>query len=301
MARSPLALDAVTCAFCGAKVREDRVRCLRCGKALVASTTEEARQSAILAKLLAGAGVLAALALIGAVVLRPSAVPMAPVLSLTSRVKAEAAPASMPAPPVASPVRPTAAIEGALPAHAAYQRGDVGAALEHYRRAVELDPKDPELLNNLAQVLVRTGRASEAIGYFDQAIALASDRWAYHFNRAKAYGTMEQWRQAIAGYRDAARLFPGDYATHFNLAKALQKNGDVAGAIEGFERAIKLAPGQADFHLSHGLALEAAKRPADAVAAYKRFLDLAADSPDADSVKGRIAELSGAPAPAAVK
>lgn len=302
MARSQVALDAVTCAFCGAKVREDRVRCLRCGKPLVAAATAAAQYSARLMKLLAGAGVLAAVALAGVVALRPSPQTARLMPSLTSA--AEAAPVRPPVEPRASEaapafLRPTSAFEGALAGQGAYQRGDVSGALEHYRQAVQLEPNNPELLNNLGQVLVRAGRAREATDYFDRAIGLAPGVWAYHFNRGRAFAVLEQWGQALASYREAQQLFPDDYVTQFNLAQALRGSGDLPAAIQAYERAIQLAPGQADFHLSHGLALEAASRPAEAVAAYRRFLDLASDSPEADRVKGRIAELTGTGPPSA--
>lgn len=185
-----------------------------------------------------------------------------------------------------------AAAEG-REAGAAYQAGDIAASVQHFREAVDADPQNPEALNNYGQVLVRTGRASEAIAYFDRALEVSNDKWAYHFNRARAYAELQQWPRAIAGYRDALTLFPDDYATQFNLAKALQANGDLAGAIEGFERTIRLAPGEAEFLLTYGGSLETARRPADAAAAYRRFLELAPDSPQADKIKGRISLLDG--------
>ena len=190
-----------------------------------------------------------------------------------------------------APEAGVAAIDASRVALAAYNSGDVAGSVEQFMTAVEANPDNAEALNNLGQVLVRTGRASEAIPYFDRALQISGDTWSYHFNRARAFGEMQLWPRAIAGYRDAARLFPDDYATQFNLAKALQANGELAEAIETFERAIVLAPGQADFHLSLGLALEAAQRPKDAAAAYSRFLELEPSSPDAEKIQARISHL----------
>ena len=176
---------------------------------------------------------------------------------------------------------------------AVYNSGDVAGSIEQFKTAVDADPQNAEALNNLGQALVRAGRASEAVPYFDRAVGIASGVWAYHFNRARALAQLEQWPTATAGYRDAARLFPDDYVTQFNLAKALQANGAFDEAAAGFQRAIELAPGQPDFHLSHGLALEAAGRRADAAAAYRRYLGLQDEAPDAEKIKARIARLEG--------
>lgn len=178
---------------------------------------------------------------------------------------------------------------------AAYQEGNLGESIGQYRLAADLDPTDAEALNNAGQALVRGNQASDAIAYFDRAIAIRGDEWSYHFNRARAYAEQGQWARAVAGYRDAQRLFPDDYATEFNLAKALQQRGDLQAAIEGFERAIVLAPDQADFHLSHGLALESAGQTRAAVAAYGRYLDLAPVSSEAERVRGRIAVIEAEP------
>ena len=178
---------------------------------------------------------------------------------------------------------------------AAYAKGDVAGSVGQFTAAVEADPSNAQALNNLGQALVRSGRAREAIPYFDRAVAAASSEWTYHFNRAKAHGELQEWGSAVAGYREAARLFPDDYATAFNLARALQANGDMNGAVEQYQRAINLAPGEADFPLALAYALETAKRPTDAVKAYQRYLELQDSGPTAEKVRKRIQELESKP------
>ena len=289
--------NAVICAACGAKVREDRVQCLRCGEPLVAASPAPAAAP----RPWRPAGLVAA-----GIVLSGVAVVVAGRAGDSNDADATAAVADAAAPPAARPLpRPApsgvemipeagvAAIDASRVALAAYNSGDIAGSVERFTEAVEANPEDAAALNNLGQVLVRSGRAAEALPYFDRAIAVSSGTWSYHFNRARAHGELRSWPQAIAGYRAAAALFPDDYATRFNLGKALQANGDLPDAIEAFERAIELAPGQADFHLSHGLALEAAQRPRDAAAAYRRFLELEPASADAEKIKARISHLEG--------
>jgi tetratricopeptide (TPR) repeat protein len=182
---------------------------------------------------------------------------------------------------------------------AAYNSGDLASAEAKLKAAVEADGQNAEALNNLGQVLVRAGKASEAIAYFDRAIAIADSVWSYRFNRARAFAEMKDWAPAISGYNDAVRLFPDDYATHFNLAKAREASGDLPGAIESYGKAAELAPGQGEFQLWYGRALDRSGRQQDAVAAYKRFLELEPDAPQAEKVKARLAQLgdssAGAP------
>jgi tetratricopeptide (TPR) repeat protein len=179
---------------------------------------------------------------------------------------------------------------------AAFKGGDLASAEAKLKAAAEADGQNAEVLNNLGQVLVKAGKAKEAIAYFDRAIAIAGDVWAYRFNRARAYSEMADWEKAIAGYNDAVRLFPGDYATHFNLAKAREASGDLPGAVESYAKAAELAPGQGEFQLWYGRALDRSGRQQDAVAAYKRFLELEPDAPQAEKVKARLAQLGGSSA-----
>ncbi len=178
---------------------------------------------------------------------------------------------------------------------AAYNNGDVAAAVTQFTAAVDSDPDNAEALNNLGQALVRSGRAREAIPYFDQAIAIADRVWSYHFNRAKAYGDLKEWGQAITGYTEAARLFPDDYVTEFNLARARQADGDLPGALEAYAKATELAPGQADFHLWYGQALDQGGKRREAAVEYRHFLELDPNASQAEKVKRRLSELGDAP------
>lgn len=283
-------LGPVTCGACGAKVREDRAICLRCGAALGAPPAAPSQTSTRVIAVVAGVITLGALMTV--IAGRPAAAVVTEVAA-TPATTADTAPASpVRAVPNQLVVDPgVVSMDASRSGLAAYHRGDVAGSIEQFTAAVEADPGNADALNNLGQALVRAGRAREAILYFDRAVAASAAVWAYHFNRARAYATLQEWGRAVAGYRDAARLFPGDYVTAFNLARALQSHGDLAGAIGEYERAIALAPGESDFHLSLGFALETAKRPRDAAAAYRRYLELQESGPQAEKIKARIAQL----------
>ena len=288
---------AVICAACGAKVRGDRERCPRCQEPLVARP--EAAAAPSISNRWVTIGIVAGCVVLGGftVVLWNSSAPNAPAKSVQA---ARPARATQPRPTDAATdasdattvdASPTAAAFGMVGGERAYDNGNVDAALREFQAAVDANPSDPRALNNLGQLLVRVGRAQDALPYLQQAAQLQPDSWAYQFNLARAQAQLKDWKGAIAGYQQASQLFPTDYATQYNLAKAMQASGDVKGAVTAFEKAIQLAPGEPDFQLSYGLALEAAARPQDAVAAYKKYLELEPNSPQAEKVKGHLAEL----------
>ena len=284
--------DSLICTVCAAAVPADRALCGRCGgriKGAAAPEVAETRPFPMRIALIGGAAIAA-----GGAVLMMFGSPQTSA-DVQPQVAAAATGANVSiAPQPATSYQPAAVFaagEDAREGIAAYNSGDMSAAVAQFTSAVEHDPNNAAALNNLGQVLVRTGRAREAIPYFDRAIAIADGVWSYHFNRARAYGELKEWRQAIAGYQEAARLFPDDYVTQFNLGRALQADGDLAGAIEAYARASELAPGQADFHLWHGQALDQIGRTGDAAVEYRRFLELDPNASQAEKVKERLTAL----------
>jgi tetratricopeptide (TPR) repeat protein len=292
-----LATAAVICAACGAKVKSGRVKCLRCGEPLVArQDVPVPTPRAIPWKtvgLVTGCVVLGgvAAAVLTGRLTQPSQSTTSTSPDASRVVNASPRSASASTSRGGGPDPASLAVPDLIAGQQAYVSGNIDASVQQLQAAVHANPDDPRALSDLGLVLVRTGRAREAITYLDKAVSLKSDSWAYQFNRARAYAQLEEWGQAVEGYRTAARLFPDDYATQYNLAKALQASGNIGDALAAYEKAIEFAPGQSDFQLSYGLALETAKRPQDAVAAYRRYLELEPDSPQAERVKKRLATL----------
>jgi tetratricopeptide (TPR) repeat protein len=284
------------CGICGTAVPPERDQCQRCGApvdepvvvtpdsesdAYSAGLDDEVRHSVRPMWLAVVAVIVVAL---GATYGRGAVARAEPV---ASTVKANTSDASHEANSLEAPDASSASIDGAE----AYGRGDAPGAVQAYSDAVVADPENADALNNLGQSLVRAGKARQALQYFERAIGLNANNWAYHFNRARAHAELKEWGRAVAGYRQADSLFPNDYATTFNLAKALHASGDAAGAIRVFESAITLAPGEADFQLSYGLALESAGRPGEAVEAYGRYVMAEPDAPNVEAVRQRIAAI----------
>jgi Flp pilus assembly protein TadD len=289
--------DVVSCTKCGSRVPDQRSRCGRCGSTATIVERAPASSSGVSARLIAiGVGALVLVAAAAWTLPPRAGVAVAssqPGGSVGSPSVTSANASTGGERRTPSPDRPAEATGGDYlrSGVAAYNNGDLATAAAKLTEAVRNDPDDAVALDHLGQVLVRSGKAREAIQYFDRAIALNQNEWKYRFNRARAFSELQDWSLAVAGYQDAVRLFPSDYVTHFNLAKAREASGDLTGAIESYGKAVQLAPGQADFHLWYGHALDRAGRSKDAVAAYKQFLELEPGAPQAEKVKARLAEL----------
>lgn len=301
----------VVCDHCGARFREARQACPRCGAARVGvepgtgpSPGRGRRPETALAA--SGLG-LAAIVVVGAMAWPsdpgPTTISQASMLGLgqPSAVARSARPAGT----VVAPedlAGPPAFLDAKGAGTVAYTEGRVEDALERFREVLEKNQGDPEALNNVGQVLVRLGRASEALPYLEEAASRFPDRLDFQFNLARALGEAGRWPEAVDRYRGVAARSPDDDVTAFNLARALERAGQSQEAIAGYERAVRLAPNDPSFHLALALAHERAGDLASARPAYEGYLALLPEGAEAEKVRLHLAALpppaeekSGAP------
>jgi Flp pilus assembly protein TadD len=290
----------VSCAACGARIRADRERCLRCFEILVAAPEPKLieRLTREQQRLLAGGAAVAVL-LVGLLAWRNRPTPLeatAPAQGATWNGNAAGPPpaAATDRPASAHVPPPGAFLDTSRAGTASFLTGNLQQAREHFEKALEIKPDDPEALNSIGQILDRQGDITGAIARFEKAISIAPDRWAYHFNLGHAVGRQGDWTRAADEYREAVRLFPDDYATQFNLASALQRAGDPESAIPEFEKAIRLAPAEASFHLALGNSLQSVGRLPEARKAFETYLQMEPSAPDAGKVKAHVETLTAA-------
>jgi len=110
--------------------------------------------------------------------------------------------------------------------------GEDKLAEENFKRALQLDPRDPDIMHNYGWFLCQNRRIPEALAQFQQAIA--TPRYA---GLSRSLMTQGVCQARIGAYADAERslvrsyeLDPTSPVTAFNLADVLYRRGE-------FERA----------------------------------------------------------------
>jgi tetratricopeptide (TPR) repeat protein len=121
------------------------------------------------------------------------------------------------------------------------RRGDIPGALDAYRRALALSPRDPAILGNLAALYFGLGREREA----KAALKLADLSVATPYT-ILARGDLEaadgRVDAALRYYRRAARLDPKLADPHVSMARLARAAGHFDDARRAAERALKLDP-----------------------------------------------------------
>ena len=141
-----------------------------------------------------------------------------------------------PAPAAASPAPPPATKPGVLDevllrprrlaaeGKADYERGNHPAALSSFERAAALRPADPSARYNLADGLYKNGKFPEAAALYrslgeDARSPLAGPS---RYNLGNTRFQQQDYKGAIAAYRDALRVLPDDADTLRNLEMSLR-------------------------------------------------------------------------------
>lgn len=156
----------------------------------------------------------------------------------------------------------------------ATQRGNIHAAIGHYRRAVAAAPRRPEPYSNLASALLAASEVKEAISALKMAIRVNPDYGFAYVNLGDALMKANQPEEALAVLERAIALLPTDAKAYTNLGAALTRLKRLDEAIEILGAAIHLSPRLAEAHFNLGGAYSAKGCFDQAIACFGKALEL---------------------------
>ena len=127
-------------------------------------------------------------------------------------------------------------------------------AINDLLAAINQDPENPELFNDLGLTLYEIEKYSEAYAQFKAASAFAPDNSLYWYNRGESAQKFGDHGQAVKDLTQAISLLddPDAYAVR---GKAYDDLGETQKAINDYDQAAKLAPDAYHKHESKFLAI----------------------------------------------
>ena len=171
--------------------------------------------------------------------------------------------------------------------------GQIDAAIDQYREALEIEPRFVAAHNNLGIALLQSGRLDEAVSHFREALEIEPGGIESHNNLGMALRKAGRMDEALAQYGAALRIKPGDFATNYNFGNALLQAGRVDEAIGRFEKALEASPDSADAHNNLGNAFRRAGRIGEAIVQYGKALAI---DPGHARARANLGEVLNGPA-----
>lgn len=155
-----------------------------------------------------------------------------------------------------------------------YKEGRIEEAMQHYQKALQIDPNYVEALNNLGIALAAEGRFDEAIENYHKALQINPDFPSTLNNLGIALAGRGQFDEAIENYRKAIQISPNYADALDNLGAALTVKGRFEEALEYYRQVLAIDPAFAEAQNNLGILLTKQGKTAEAIEHYQKAIEL---------------------------
>lgn len=118
-----------------------------------------------------------------------------------------------------------------------YQYGDIDGAIDEFRKALQIDPGNVNVLNSLGVCFGAAGKFSDAISAFERAMEIAPDDAMATFNLGLAYMRKGQTEKALALLLKAEYLDGGHAEICCQIGICYKELTDIDAALPYLEKA----------------------------------------------------------------
>ncbi|BDA77832.1 hypothetical protein LPTSP3_g07620 [Leptospira kobayashii] len=114
-------------------------------------------------------------------------------------------------------------------------------AVGYFKAAHDLDPKQPDYVNNIGVVRLNEGKLDEAINQFLRATEIAPDYYRGYYNLGVCYQKQGKHQKAVDSYLKGQKILDTP-ELNFNLGIVYTRLGDKASAEKSYKNFIRIAP-----------------------------------------------------------
>ena len=154
------------------------------------------------------------------------------------------------------------------------RQGELDRAIAEYRKSVEINPLNASAYTNLGVALTRTGKLDEAVDALTKSVAIRPANATAQSNLAAALIEKGQTDEAVQHIREALEANPEFADAHNMLGIVLARAGKLDEAISHLEAAVANTPDSLEYHFNLGRVLAARGRFADATPQFEQAVTL---------------------------
>lgn len=115
-------------------------------------------------------------------------------------------------------------------------------SINHYRRALLINPYDKVIKLNIAAALVESEAVNEAITVLDDLISIDNKFAQAWYNRGNAHIKIGNFKLGLIDFNKAIEIDPTNALYHYAKANAEQEHLDFQSAILSYEKSIQIDP-----------------------------------------------------------
>jgi len=124
-----------------------------------------------------------------------------------------------------------------------YRHGNVIKALEFWNKALEINPKRPDVYRSMALSSMKKGKFADAVAKFRKAMEIQPQLPDVYSNMGHALMMSGQTKEAIKVLEKEIQISPNSGFAYFLLGQAYLQQKEYEKAKENYEAAIKINPG----------------------------------------------------------
>lgn len=174
----------------------------------------------------------------------------------------------------------------------AKKNGQLDVAIEKLKQALELDPKQPNILGHLGDSYYLTNQYDLAVDCFTRAIAIAPLDATLHTNLGNVYVKKGMIAEAQAEFSKAIQTDPAHAdINHYNVGVVMLNAGKSEEALQEFQKSVAANPAYAPPYYHMAMCLINKAQYADAVQAMEKYLQLAPTGEYAPMINQMLPEL----------
>ncbi|MCW3052862.1 MAG: High-affnity carbon uptake protein Hat/HatR, partial [Chthonomonadales bacterium] len=135
--------------------------------------------------------------------------------------------------------------EAAVFARQGYRKmalGRLQEAIAMFDKAIEIDPKRPDVWWNRADLEVGAGHLDRALKDYSRVLSLSPDNWRALQSRGDCYRLQRRWKEGVQDYSRALQLRPDFFALWGGRGYLRLFLGEWTGVVQDTTRSIELNP-----------------------------------------------------------
>ncbi len=168
------------------------------------------------------------------------------------------------------------------------QSGDLAGARQDFAAARDIAPKDTDAYVNLAVVSLLEQKPDEAIGFYENALAVDAVNFNALSGLMELFARQKQGDKARARIDQALASSPNNASLHFLKAQVFGMEQNQQGAEAELRRALELDPNYTAAYSALGALFVNTRQEDRAIAEYRKIVELKPDNATAYTLIGML-------------